>query len=72
VAGLYIWTRSGSSLGVSDNTITGNLGNIGLYMRADHPQDHIRLGRNTLSAHEMNLQIHSAGEGTVSGIEYYR
>ncbi|MFO8090848.1 MAG: right-handed parallel beta-helix repeat-containing protein [Desulfatiglandaceae bacterium] len=67
VAGLYVWTRGGSSLEVSNNTITDNRGNIGLYIRADHPQDRIHLERNTISGHELNLQIHSAGEGTVSG-----
>jgi hypothetical protein len=67
VAGCYLWTRGGSSLDVLHNTITGNRGNIGLYIRADHPKDRIHLEENTLTGHDLNLQIDIAGQGAVSG-----
>jgi hypothetical protein len=63
----YLGTRGGSSLNVLHNTVSGNRGNIGVYIRAGHPKDRIHLEGNTLTGHELNLQIDSAGQGTVFG-----
>jgi hypothetical protein len=67
VAGLYVWVRGGSRADVLNNTIANNIGNIGLYLRAEGPTDVIEVYNNIVWAQDRDIVRYGGGGGRVEG-----
>jgi hypothetical protein len=67
VPGMYVWARGGSTIYVVNNTIVSNIGNIGLYLRAEEPDDTERVFNNISWNHPYDISKFSQSKGVISG-----
>lgn len=67
VSGMYVWTRGGCEIDIVNNTVASNLGNIGLYLRAEDQGDYIKVFNNIVWQHAYEIIKHSASKGDISG-----
>jgi len=67
VSGMYIWTRGGYEIDIINNTVASNLGNIGLYLRAEDQDDRIQVLNNIVWQHAYDIVKYAASKGHISG-----
>jgi hypothetical protein len=67
VSGMYVWTRGGCEIDIINNTVASNLGNIGLYLRAEDQGDSIKVFNNIVWQHAYEIIKYSAAKGYISG-----
>ena len=67
VPGMYVWARGGSEIDIVNNTVASNLGNIGLYLRAEGQGDRIKVFNNIVWQHAYEIVKYAASQGHISG-----